>query len=298
MTQTLLTLGLCRISTPRQRIANCQTAKRGLLEIPRLNRELNEARELLSKVNKLPDEGEVKDQRIALLTNETFALKNENKYLINQVRKLEKDLASSRSKQQKPNTKGPRLTSELLEKTFNSLTRDERMSVQAVLRARGFYKSSIDGVWGKGTNAALLKFAESVEMMNASPLKMMNATVAGMNIYYSDESRGGRAPSGNSNRGNSSGLVALVNNPSASASQAKSICRSEAANAASSYSRSLPPTNFDAECDTWGINNISCTGSFSRGGGFWGGAADALQEANVRNRTYRSCLARYGWAEK
>jgi len=228
-------------------------------------------------------------------------MQNENKILKEQLGQAREDLVELKLEQQnqaKSTKKGPQLSSKMLETSFNLQTRDVRMSLQAVLRARGFYKSSLDGVWGKGTNAALLQFAESVDMMNASPVKVMNAAMAGMNIYYSDESRGRRVPSSNSKRGNSSELVAIVNNPSASASQAKSICRGEAANAASAYSRSLPPTNFDADCDTRGSNNISCTGSFSRSGGFWGGATDALQEANVRNRTYRSCLARYGWAEK
>lgn len=297
-----LTKELLRIATLNRDMLRLQNENGKLTDqVQQLQNRLNKALTQAGLEKRKRQELEKSSSQKKFSTNETFALKNQNKYLINRVQELEKDLASLRSNQKTPNktnTKGPRLTGELLEKAFNLQTRDVRMSVQAVLRARGFYKSSIDGVWGKGTNSALLKFAESVDMMNASSVKVMNAAMAGMNIYYSDESRGGRAPSGNSKRGNSSGLVAIVNNPSASASQAKSICRGEAANAASSYSRSLPPTNFDADCDTWGSNNISCTGSFSRGGGFWGGAADALQEANVRNQTYRSCLARYGWAEK
>jgi len=191
------------------------------------------------------------------------------------------------------------LTPALLEAAFKSVSIEARMSVQAVLRARGFYKSSIDGIWGKGTSRALMDFAESAKMMRKSPSQVFNAALSGMNIKYRDERPSRNAPAYTSSKSGSDGLVAIVNRPSASPSQAKSICRAEASNTASAYTNSRPPTGFNANCDTWGDDTVTCRGNFTRGGGgFLGGFGDAIDEAGVRNRAYRSCLARYGWAKK
>lgn len=42
---------------------------------------------------------------------------------------------------------------------FQSLGECERKFVQDFLKAEGYYKSSIDGLWGKGTENAIVKFA-------------------------------------------------------------------------------------------------------------------------------------------
>lgn len=48
---------------------------------------------------------------------------------------------------------------DILKVGFGSLSLQERKSIQEVLKAIGFYKSSIDGLYGRGTKAAISEFA-------------------------------------------------------------------------------------------------------------------------------------------
>ena len=49
---------------------------------------------------------------------------------------------------------------------FQSLGECERKFVQDFLKAEGYYKSSIDGLWGKGTEKAIVKFANGRSVTN------------------------------------------------------------------------------------------------------------------------------------
>ena len=49
---------------------------------------------------------------------------------------------------------------------FQSLGECERKFVQDFLKAEGYYKSSIDGLWGKGTENAIVKFANGRSVPN------------------------------------------------------------------------------------------------------------------------------------
>ena len=53
----------------------------------------------------------------------------------------------------------------LIERKFNNLTLKERKELQLVLKYRGLYGSSVDGLWGKNTRIA---FALYLAPMNAS----------------------------------------------------------------------------------------------------------------------------------
>ena len=47
-----------------------------------------------------------------------------------------------------------------LENSFKELASTSRKQVQWSLRERGYYKSSIDGLWGKGTQAAVVQYTQ------------------------------------------------------------------------------------------------------------------------------------------
>ena len=49
-----------------------------------------------------------------------------------------------------------------LKKSFNKLSKSERKSIQTVLLNQGFYKSSVDGSYGKGTEKALRNYNSDV----------------------------------------------------------------------------------------------------------------------------------------
>ena len=49
---------------------------------------------------------------------------------------------------------------------FQSLGECERKFVQDFLKAEGYYKSSIDGLWGKGTEKAIVRYANGRPVTN------------------------------------------------------------------------------------------------------------------------------------
>ena len=49
---------------------------------------------------------------------------------------------------------------------FQSLGKCERKFVQDFLKAEGYYKSSIDGLWGKGTEKAIVRYANGRPVIN------------------------------------------------------------------------------------------------------------------------------------
>ena len=239
--------------------------------------------ELLSKRNSLDTKVAEQNKIITALKSELFNLRKSY------------DAAKRATNTSSQSNANKTLTESSLEKAFESQSRDVRMSIQALLRARGFYKSSIDGLWGKGTSSALIEFAKSSDMMKSTPFDVLKATYKGMSITYFEEGSGRRSGSGGGakNSSNNSG-----SSRSTSKSRAEAICRNEAANAVNSYASSRPPTGFEADCSRVGRRNINCTGTFTQGGGgFAGGMLQGLQEANVRNSAYSACLARYGYSD-
>jgi hypothetical protein len=47
----------------------------------------------------------------------------------------------------------------ILKKQYSTLPADQRKKIQRNLKTMGFYTSSIDGQWGRGTLTALVKFS-------------------------------------------------------------------------------------------------------------------------------------------
>lgn len=53
----------------------------------------------------------------------------------------------------------PAASTDFVRGGFNALSLDKRKSVQQVLKAQGYYSSSIDGLYGRGTRSAIARFA-------------------------------------------------------------------------------------------------------------------------------------------
>lgn len=100
-----------------------------------------------------------------------------------------------------------------------------------------------------------------------------------------------------------SGLTRISQNPSVSASVARSICEPQAraagAQAASQY-RS-PNTRYRANCRKDYFGNYDCSGSSYIAGGAAGGFAAGMEsgriERQARKAAYLQCLAPLGWTE-
>ena len=67
----------------------------------------------------------------------------------------------------------PKIT--LLRNSFNNISKDQRKFIQRKLSAEGYYKSAIDGLYGKGTAAALKTYNKEY-LNNADLNKSANVT--------------------------------------------------------------------------------------------------------------------------
>ena len=58
-----------------------------------------------------------------------------------------------------------------IEKEFKKYPLEHRKRVQTVLKTKGYYKLSIDGMWGKGTKTAVEKYAANIDLNNKEAVR-------------------------------------------------------------------------------------------------------------------------------
>lgn len=101
-----------------------------------------------------------------------------------------------------------------------------------------------------------------------------------------------------------SGLTRITQNPSVSASVARSICEPQAkaagAQAASQY-RS-PNTRYRANCRRDYFGNYDCSGSSYTAGGSWGGISAGMERGRLERQAEKAallqCLSPLGWTKR
>ena len=105
------------------------------------------------------------------------------------------------------------------------------------------------------------------------------------------------APKKKANSNNTSGLTAIISNPSMPADHAYAVCQPQAILAGRNAQRSSRSRGGSFNCVKIGFMTDCTRGSGS--GGFKGGAATALVGIMDRNRArdavMASCLAQFGW---
>ena len=69
-----------------------------------------------------------------------------------------------------------------LENTFKGYTALSRKQIQWALRERGYYKSSIDGLWGKGTETAVVQYTQDAGFDARYPTSIYSQIKDGMNV--------------------------------------------------------------------------------------------------------------------
>ncbi len=75
-------------------------------------------------------------------------------------------------------------------KAFNKLSDDERKSVQYALKDMGYYKLPIDGVWGKGTNTAIIEYTKSMKSQatffnqSSTDVFLKDLAILGLDLYF------------------------------------------------------------------------------------------------------------------
>jgi len=77
-------------------------------------------------------------------------------------------------------------------KAFNKLSHEERKFVQYALKDMGYYKLQIDGIWGKGTNSAIIKYTKLKGSLaiffkqSSTEIFLKDLALIGLDLYFVD----------------------------------------------------------------------------------------------------------------
>ncbi len=186
---------------------------------------------------------------------------------------------------------------------FKNLSSRNRKHIQASLRYLGYYNSSIDGLWGKGTNAAIQAYANS-----KGKLSELGTSYGSQQIFSQIKGEYNYTPQPSSSSSSSnSGYSKLVNNPAYGLKQALAICEPQASlaksQARSNARRNNSSGNYRCSGSTSFLGNTGY-GSYNcrdtgYGGGLLSGIAQGLSRGLAGKRAFdnvmRACLAEKGW---
>ena len=177
-------------------------------------------------------------------------------------------------------------------KAFTSQTRLRRRQLQYALKKLDYYSYGVDGLWGRGTSSGFDKFVSAYGLKSKSESQVFSSL-----LYKVDVPSSFAAPKKKANSNNTSGLTAIISNPSMPADQAYAVCKPQAILAGRNAQRSSRSRDGSFNCVKIGFMTDCTRGS--GGGGFKGGAARALVGIMDRNRArdavMASCLAQFGW---
>jgi peptidoglycan hydrolase-like protein with peptidoglycan-binding domain len=181
-----------------------------------------------------------------------------------------------------------------------------RKQIQFALRKLGYYSSSFDGLWGKGTERAVVNYGQDNKLSPNSPAEMFSTVVSKVDVPSSFavvKPKKAHVPKRVQPSQNSYGLTAIISNPTLPADQAMAVCRPQAEVAKSQARSSYRPSNtgFSSSCRKDYFGNYSCSGRNTLSGGKWGGILSALETSDAGKNAYssvlESCLASYGWRD-
>ena len=177
-------------------------------------------------------------------------------------------------------------------KAFTSQTRLRRRQLQYALKKLDYYSYGVDGLWGRGTSSGFDKFVSAYGLKSKSESQVFSSLLSKVDVPSSFA-----APKKKANSNNTSGLTAIISNPSMPADQAYAVCKPQAILAGRNAQRSSRSRGGSFNCVKIGFMTDCTRGSGS--GGFKGGAATALVGIMDRNRArdavMASCLAQFGW---
>ena len=182
-------------------------------------------------------------------------------------------------------------------KAFTSQSRLKRQQLQYALKKLGYYSYGIDGLWGKGTSSAFVKFVSGNSLKGKRESQVFSSLLSKVDVPSSFAAPKKKATASN----NSKGWKSFSANPQYSFEQARAICLPQARMAGEQASRSYssPDYGSSANCSGYG-SSMNCNVT-KNSGGFWGGVADVLGESfaqrNAENAMARSCMAKYGWTK-
>ena len=168
----------------------------------------------------------------------------------------------------------------------------KRKQLQYALKKLGFYSSSIDGLWGKGTGSAIVDYAQDNGVSGNSPSSLFRSILSKVDVPSSFEVQQKKvvAP-----KQDNAGLTAIISNPSVTGRQAMAMCEPQAQqskNQARSFSGS---SNSRFNC-TRTLLGASCDSGPSNK---WEAIGNAIDRSKAGNSAYSAtlsaCLAQLGW---
>lgn len=190
---------------------------------------------------------------------------------------------------------------------FNKLNNTQRKQLQYGLKKLGYYKSSIDGVWGKNTNKAVNNYIRSASVSSNYPMSVLRKLARSVSLPTSFNSSKPKSVTSskvnNSNKSNSKGLRSITSNPIKSADEAYELCRIQGNAAYAQAYNNLPIqgySSYTAKCTQDLLYDYRCKISPNTGG-FAGGFGLVMDKTLRANGAYaavrNSCLAHYGWKD-
>ena len=180
-----------------------------------------------------------------------------------------------------------------LKKAFTSQSRLKRKQLQYALKKLGYYSYGIDGLWGKGTSSAFVKFVNANGLTGKPESQVFSSLFSRVDVPSSFAAPKRKVTASNT----SNGWRSFSANPRYSYEQAEAICKPRASNAYDNASQ--PQTGTSFSCNSWG-SNINCRDSSGPANATQGlilGIANAFKGRDAAKAVMTSCMAEYGWTK-
>jgi len=178
-------------------------------------------------------------------------------------------------------------------KAFTSQSRLKRQQLQYALKKLGYYSYGIDGLWGKGTSSAFVKFVSGNGLTGSRESQVFSSLLAKVDVPSSFAAPKKKATASN----NSGGWRSFSANPQYSFEQAKAICEPQAKNARDSAANPTTGSSFRCTSNGYTTNCRDNSGPSSVAAGILQGVAQGISKRKARERTMKSCMAQYGWTK-
>ena len=178
-------------------------------------------------------------------------------------------------------------------KAFTSQSRLKRQQLQYALKKLGYYSYRIDGLWGKGTSSAFVKFVSGNGLKGKSESQVFSSLLSKVDVPSSFAAPKKKVTASTT----SNGWRSFSANPRYSYEQAEAICKPRASNAYDNASQ--PQTGTSFSCNSWG-SNINCRDSSGPANATQGlllGIANAFKGRDAAKAVMTSCMAEYGWTK-
>jgi hypothetical protein len=194
---------------------------------------------------------------------------------------------------------------------FSSQSKLYRKQIQFALKTLGFYSSSIDGLWGRGTSSAIVDYAQANGVGGNTPNSVFRNIVTKVDVPLSFAAPKLAKPKKivtkikpavNTNASNyPKGWRPFAANPLYSFDQAEAICEPRAKSAGDTASDSAFSKNGSSfSCNSYG-SSTNCRDTSGPSGiaeSFLAGVLKELDRGTAKKRVMKSCMAQYGWTKQ